>query len=212
MKTDLYLLRHGECQGGHILRGRVDVPLSSNGFVQMQRAIEKLPQDPDVIVSSPLRRCIEFAHQLHVQKGIELRVYDGLKEMDFGDWDGRTFDELYATFEPALSRYWRDPWNETPPNGEPMLMFEHRVDNAWQQLLECFKGRRVLVVAHGGVIRHIMSRVLGVKRCAGIYSQLALGYGATVNVEVHVKNDGEDEHNVHQVEHRQFYSRLHWPN
>ena len=56
-----------------------------------------------------------------------------------------------------------------------------------------------------------MSRVLGVKRCAGIYSQLALGYGAMVNVEVYVKSGGEDEHYAHQVGYVPFYSRLHWP-
>ena len=163
MRTDLYLLRHGECEGGRILRGRVDVPLSAMGLVQMQNAIEKLPKPPDVIVSSPLRRCADFAHQLHMDTGIELSVYDGLQEIDFGDWDGQLFDKLYDAFGPALRRYWDDPWSAPPPNGESMSKFEHRVDSAWQQLLQCFMGRTVLVIGHGGVIRHIMSRVLGVK-------------------------------------------------
>ncbi|WP_299491311.1 histidine phosphatase family protein [uncultured Shewanella sp.] len=211
MKTQFFLLRHGECEGGNILRGRVDVPLSMNGWQQMHTAVLKLPNVPDVVVSSPLRRCAEFAHQLQLKIGVDVHINDGLQEMDFGDWDGQTFNDLYAKAESALERYWQNPWSETPPNGESMLMFEHRIDRVWRQLSHDFMGKAVLVVAHGGVIRHIMSRVLGVKRCAGIYSQLALGYGAMVNVEVYTHCDEKHDVNAHQTEGVQFYSRLHWP-
>ena len=89
MKTNVYLLRHGECEGGSILRGQVDVPLSSVGLGQMQAAVKKLPKCPDIIVSSSLRRCAQFANQLHGETGIDVHVDDGLQEINFGDWDGQ---------------------------------------------------------------------------------------------------------------------------
>jgi len=202
MKTNIFLLRHGECEGGKILRGRVNVPLTALGVEQMQSAVTLLKMKPDHIVSSPLRRCAEFSTQLHLETGTKLHFCDALQEIDFGLWDGQGFDVLYANHEAALTCYWADPWSETPPDGESMLMFEHRVDNAWRTILHDFAGQTVLVVAHGGVIRHIMSRVLGLKRCAGIYSQLALGYGAMVNVEVQISHDDDNK--------MQFHPRLHW--
>ncbi|MCL1126891.1 histidine phosphatase family protein [Shewanella surugensis] len=210
MKTHFFFLRHGECEGGRILRGRVDVPLLPVGIAQMQ-AVAQLTMQPDHIVSSPLRRCAEFAHQLHLTTDIDIHFCDALQEMDFGDWDGQGFDVLYERYEPALTRYWADPWSEKPPNGESMVMFEHRVDNAWEQLLQDFSGQVVLVIAHGGVIRHIMSRVLGLKRCAGIYSQFALGYGAMVKVEVQISCDEKLDKNGHKERVTRFSPRLHWP-
>ncbi|MEC4724943.1 histidine phosphatase family protein [Shewanella sp. D64] len=216
--TTLYLMRHGECEGGQILRGQTDVALSDTGKVQMKRAIGQLNSDLnselnsdlnsgldleieivfEQVICSPLRRCSEFALSLYLEKGIPLKMEDGLKEIDFGDWDGETLDSLYQTSADMIEMYWKNPWAFTPPNGESMQAFEARVNQSWDSILSQYSGQTLLLVTHGGVIRHLMSRALGVTGVVGFYTQLALAYASIVKITVYTSAQGE------------HFTKLHW--
>lgn len=159
----LLLLRHGECEGGAILRGRVDVPLSDKGWQQMSAAVEAHATVCHGIYSSTSRRCAEFAKLLATQHAsasvsssfasassncissnnfaaptsspLEVNLLKELQEMDFGDWDGRLLDELYQQDGERMAAYWQDPWAVSPPNGETMASFEARIDGTIEQIL-----------------------------------------------------------------------------
>jgi alpha-ribazole phosphatase len=158
--TFIDLLRHGTPQGGTRYRGHLDDPLSVEGWRQMREAVgQDCPWQR--IVSSPLRRCAEFAKELATRHGLPLQIEDGFKEISFGRWEGRRVAEVFETETEAVSRYWQDPVARTPPGGEPLTGFAARVGKAWEELLREAEGEHVLLVAHGGVIRAILVHVLG---------------------------------------------------
>jgi len=150
MKKKVTLLRHGETVGAARFRGRIDEPLSELGWQQMQQATAS--GQWDLIVSSPLCRCLDFARQLAEQRNLPMLVNADWQEMDFGQWEGKTPQELMQEAPESLERFWTEPDQFTPPGAEPLNDFSQRVKNAWQALRsESFQ--HALVVTHGGPIR-----------------------------------------------------------
>ncbi|MBF0136423.1 MAG: histidine phosphatase family protein [Magnetococcus sp. DMHC-1] len=157
--TRIDLLRHGEPSGGERYRGTLDDPLSDTGWRQMRQAIIGHPPWTH-IVSSPLRRCTEFAREVADDLGLAVQVDERFREMSFGRWEGRTAADIMATEAEHLANFWRDPLNHPPPDGEHLTHFRDRVEQAWNDLTRIKGHRHVLVVVHGGVIRVIMGVVL----------------------------------------------------
>lgn len=157
--TVVDLLRHGEPEGGQKFRGAIDDPLSALGWRQM-RATVGTCRDWEAVISSPLRRCAAFARELSEQLNRPLAIDSGFSELSFGIWEGRAVAEVSAAEPAALGRFWRDPVAHPIPQGEPVADFDRRVGRAWDELLRGYRGRHVLLVAHGGVIRMILRRLL----------------------------------------------------
>lgn len=153
------LLRHGQPEGGDRFRGTRDDPLNETGWRQMRASVEGAAPW-EVIVTSPLRRCAEFAAELADRHRLPLETEPRLAEMAFGEWEGKSFDELKASAPAALRSFFADPVHHTPPGGEPLAEFSRRVDAAWDGLAERHSGRHILVVCHGAVMRAIYRRVL----------------------------------------------------
>lgn len=157
--TTIDLLRHGEPEGGVRYRGTVDDPLSERGWVQMRAAVGGA-RPWQVVVSSPLRRCADFARTLAVESHLALDIEPRFREMGFGAWEGRTVDEILAATPEALNRFWQDPIAHPPPDGEPLQDCAARVAAGWHDLLARHAGRRVLVIGHGGMIRLVLHHIL----------------------------------------------------
>ncbi len=157
--TTVDLLRHGEPEGGQKFRGAVDDPLSPRGWEQMRSAVGDC-RDWQVVVSSPLIRCAAFAHELAGRLDRPLEIVTGFTELGFGVWEGRGVAEVHAADPLALGRFWRDPVAYPIPSGEPVADFDRRIGQAWDALLERYRGQHVLLVAHGGTIRMVLRRVL----------------------------------------------------
>jgi broad specificity phosphatase PhoE len=154
------LLRHGAVEGSEVYRGRTDDPLSAIGRVQMWEAMVGL-NHWDRIVSSPLQRCADFATEFAHYHSIPLSLEPGLAEIDFGEWEGRSATELMRSSHTALTDYWRDPCNHTPPGGESLSQFRQRVVESWETLRRSHDGQRLLLVTHGGVIRMLLCHLQG---------------------------------------------------
>jgi len=152
-------MRHGEPVGGHRYRGQLNDPLSERGWQQMMTAVDG-HQAWRSIVTSPLRRCFEFAVTLG--KKLKIPVHDEarFKEIGFGAWEGRTVEELRQSDPELLARFHLDPISHRPAGAEDSLVFINRVNKAWQELLAAEAGHHILVVAHAGVIRAIIGQVL----------------------------------------------------
>ncbi|GGJ90338.1 histidine phosphatase family protein [Pseudomonas matsuisoli] len=151
------LLRHGMTEGAQGFRGRLDVPLSEEGLMQMKDAAAAL-DGYDCVVTSPLQRCARFAGEWARQNGLPLEIEADLRELDFGQWEGRTAAELMVDQAADLGRFWDDPYGFTPPDGEPVAHFDRRIIKAMTRLTHRFAGQRVLLVTHGGVIRLLLAR------------------------------------------------------
>ncbi|NRB40080.1 MAG: histidine phosphatase family protein [Pseudomonadales bacterium] len=158
--TTIDLLRHGKPEGGDIFRGFTDVAMSELGLKQMQAAVAQQGDDYQQIVSSPMQRCLVFSDLIAQQQDIACEVVADLQEISFGDWDGQTFKAIAAQNQALFDGFWKDPIANTPPNGEPMLAFCHRIQAAFWQVVKTFEGQHILMVVHGGVIRAILQDIL----------------------------------------------------
>lgn len=157
--TVIDLIRHGEPVGGSRYRGQRDDPLSDAGWEQMRAAVgDHCPWHG--IVSSPLRRCRDFAEEMSFRHCLPLDVDERLMEIGFGEWEGLTADEVERNQPGALMRYYADPMAYPPPGAEPLAAFRRRIDAAWQDLRRCHAGKQILVVGHAGVIRMCLALVL----------------------------------------------------
>lgn len=156
--THIYLLRHGETQGGSRFHGSTDVALSDHGWSQMWKAVEKEVYW-NRIISSPLSRCAYFSQALKQQHDISLQFDTRIKEINFGVWEGKSAEEIMTDDEDGLTRYWQDPTQYTPIDGEALTDFETRVLSFWQEIVTAYHGENILLVAHGGVIRLLLSHI-----------------------------------------------------
>ncbi len=159
VSTMFDLLRHGEPVGGKKYRGQIDDPLSEKGWQQMRQAVGDY-RAWDTIISSPLSRCAVFAREIATRHAIPMKIDARYQEIGFGEWEGRTAAELLARDSTLLMRFWQDPMRHTPPGAEPLVDFRERVLGAFNETLEQYKGKRVLIVAHAGVIRLLVSHAL----------------------------------------------------
>lgn len=183
MKTRIDIIRHGEPVGGRRYRGHsIDDPLTDRGWRQMRDA---MPQQPawDRIVSSPMRRCLDFARALSGEQAIEYSIENDFREIGFGDWEGLTSKDITASDPSALERFLADPINNRPEGAEPLQDFAVRVSDAYRRTARTHSGHRVLVVAHAGVARAITAHVLGIE-LAHVYSRFRIEYGGILTTTV----------------------------
>lgn len=159
------LLRHGETTAPDTFCGSTNVPLSARGRTQMHDAVQQ--GGPwDVILSSPLQRCAEFARNFAAQSNTALMIDEGWRELHFGAWEGKSAAEISSGDATALARFWSNPWSVPPPHGgESTHDFAERVHDAWRSVLRLAE-RRVLIVTHGGVIRLLLCHTRGLPRTA----------------------------------------------
>ncbi len=156
----LVLLRHGAPEGGALYRGRRDDPLSPVGWDQMRAATaDNLPWRG--IVTSPLRRCAAFAEALGAELSLPVHQESRLQELDFGAWEGRTADAILAVDRSRLTAFWADPVRHPPPQGESMDAFAARIHAAFEAWRERMIEGPWLWVIHGGVIRVLLTQLLG---------------------------------------------------
>jgi len=159
--TVIDLLRHGELEGDEdVFRGSTDDSLSDYGWQQMVNAIEN-KDGWDIIVTSPLQSCCEFADLIAQEDSIDLEINKNLEEIDFGLWEGLSPKEIIKEDTELLNQWWQSPTRITPPDGEDYHVFRARVLIAFKKIIDENKGHRVLIVTHSGVIRTILTHILG---------------------------------------------------
>jgi len=162
-ETIIDLMRHGEPIGGHKLRGALDDPLSELGWQQMRDSVQH-SQAWQTIITSPLSRCHDFAMHLSAKLELPITINEQFKEINFGIWEGLSIKELMKKEPNALRNYWENPDDHAPEGSEQMTDFLQRIHLAWDQLIETGLGKHSLLVCHGGVIRAIIMRVLGMPK------------------------------------------------
>ncbi|GAA0692978.1 hypothetical protein GCM10009429_18580 [Dyella marensis] len=114
-----------------------------------------------MVVSSPLRRCADFARELAAARELPLRIDPRLAEYHFGAWQGVPIETLAETQGEALAKFWADPVAHPPPQAETFAQFHARLGAALDDVAAEAHGRDVLVVTHGGAIRLLRCRAEG---------------------------------------------------
>ncbi len=180
--TTIDLLRHGACEGGEIFRGSTDVALSDKGWQQLRAATGELG-GWSRIVASPLQRCANFAQEVAETHSLPVELRDELREIHFGDWEGRAISDVMRDHGALLNQFWNDPTHVTPPGGESMSDFSTRVRSVVDELLQQHAGEHLLLVTHGAVIRLIISHWLQMPMTA--FSNIAVPYAALSRFRIH---------------------------
>ena len=181
--TVFNLLRHGQINGPAAIYGKTNVLLSEQGRRAMHAQVQQINR-PDIIVTSPLSRCLVFAEQLANELDVPLIVEDALQECDFGLYDGVPFDDLREQWL-ALSNFWENPFDCTLPAAETLEVFHQRVINCWQRLSTELIGQNNLLICHGGVIRQILADALSSNWQQGAwYSKLQVGYASLSRISI----------------------------
>jgi alpha-ribazole phosphatase len=163
MTTRFWLIRHGETEEWARRRcyGRLDVELSPTGQLQAARAAQALQREPIAAVfTSPLRRALESARAIASARSCPCEVLAAFREMDFGDFEGLTYDEIAARYPAEYRRWMEEPAKFAFPNGESFSMLRARVLDAFRGVAGRRAGETVAIVSHAGVIRALIAWAL----------------------------------------------------
>jgi probable phosphoglycerate mutase len=163
MGTKLLFIRHGSSGATDIyLPGRMPgVHLSSKGIKEaMQLAKDLEHVHIDRIFSSPLERTMETAGYIASLKKMQVEISEDILEIDFGEWSGKTFDELRKMEEWTRFNYFR--LNTRPPGGENILEVQARVVRSIDKILRENKGKTLAFVSHGDPIRSAICYYTGI--------------------------------------------------
>lgn len=152
------LFRHGLTEGNKrkAYMGWNDSPLSKEGEVKLRSYVLK-KNCYDLFLSSDIDRCITTMKLLF--PGIEPQLFPEWREMNFGVFQGKTYEELKDRKE---YQQWLDDFTHfSPPEGESFDKFSGRVENGWDKLVEIIISNGLVspfIVTHGGVIRYLLSK------------------------------------------------------
>lgn len=160
--TTFYLVRHGACAGiGEKLWGRTaGVCLNEDGKRQAQQLAERFKHVAlDAIYSSPLERALETAEAIARVVRLEVKQLAAFDEIDFGDWSGKSFDELSG--DERWQRFNSQRSVTNIPGGESFLDVQARVLAELDRLSEQHAGARIAIVSHADVIKAAVGYVGG---------------------------------------------------
>ncbi|MFF3019950.1 bifunctional RNase H/acid phosphatase [Streptomyces sp. NPDC057939] len=195
------LLRHGETaltpQKRFSGSGGTDPELSPAGRRQAEAVAAALASRGTVqaVVSSPLRRCRETAQAVADRLGLPVTVEEGLRETDFGAWEGLTFAEVRERFPDDLQAWLDSPKAAPTGGGESFATVTRRVSATRDRLLAAHAGRTVLLVTHVTPVKTLVRLALGAppeslfKMELSAASLSAVAYYADGNASVRLLND-----------------------
>lgn len=163
--TTVVLVRHGETPQHAENRyvGRTDVPLTDPGREQAETlAGWARLAGLTGIWSSPLLRCRQTVQPSAEATGLPVHYDDRLVELDFGAGEGLTSKEMHEEFPEARKAFEADPYRNPLPGGENPVRGAMRVRAALEEVGDGVAGTKVLVVAHGTLIRLAMCDLFGI--------------------------------------------------
>ncbi|WP_330400797.1 histidine phosphatase family protein [Lacrimispora amygdalina] len=162
---NIYLIRHGQTDWN--IQGRIqgshDIPLNETGLMQAQMLAEGMESKPvKKIFSSTLKRALATAEALSSRQQAEIIPMPQLIEMEFGKWEGLTWEEIEEKY-PKEYRHWvLNPSEAAPPGGESQDQIIKRCMEVLHIIVEQTGGREdIAVVSHGGILAWLVSVMLG---------------------------------------------------
>lgn len=220
---EIDLIRHGRVDAPAALYGVTDVKVSADENQNIATSLSLLAYRScnssaalgyDAVYSSPLIRCLELAQLIGLQNQLSVQQVSGLKEINFGIFDGVPFDKLadvdLSPFQQVkqqtpwsiLETFWQAPAKVNLPLAEPLIDFNIRVSQAWHQIVQqamqdflaCTTDKqKIAVVCHGGVIRMILAHILQLDwRNSALYSTLNIANGSLTKIVIQTINSANN--------------------
>jgi len=155
-----------------ICYGQLDLDVGPGFERDACAAYEQLPNF-DIVITSPLKRCLKLATYVSERAGLAYRVDNRLKEMDFGRWEGKLWDEIPRV---EIDSWANDFMHAKPHGGESVQDMQQRVERALQTHDE--RDGVVLLVTHLGVMRCALARGI-----SGAAYDLKVPYGGLIHLK-----------------------------
>ena len=165
MNLTIYFLRHGQTEysRNNAFCGSIDSELTPEGLEMAKAFADAYSSIPwTAIFCSPMRRTVLTAKPLCECIGIEPQLRDGLKEINYGEWEGKTPEVISREYHDDYIRWSADPaWN-APSGGEMAVRIAFRALQVIEEIKQNYTSGNVLVVSHKATIRIILSSLLGI--------------------------------------------------
>lgn len=165
MSLTIYFLRHGETtssvSGGYC--GVLDLDLTPEGYQMAEdfaNAYQDLPWQ--AIFASPLTRAIATATPLAKKLGMGIQQRDGLKEIAYGNWEGKTPEQVNLEYHDEYVEWLADPGWNSPTGGEKGIDIARRSSEVLEEIEQNYPSGNVLVVSHKATIRIMLCSLLGI--------------------------------------------------
>ena len=163
-KTRFYLIRHGETlwnrQGRY--QGSTDIELSEEGLAQAELMAKRFRYQPlDAVYVSPLKRARATADAIARETGLTPVVEDRFREINFGEWEGKSIPELQEIYGQAYLDFYADPFSHPFPGEGSFAKVTERSMAAFEDILKKHEGQRVAIVSHGGLLRVLLVAIMG---------------------------------------------------
>ena len=161
----VYLLRHGETEfsktGGFC--GALDPELTAEGNAMAAAFAQRYQSMAwQAVYVSPMKRTIATAKHLCDALGLQMEIRDGLKEIQYGEWEGKTAETVKADYPDDYIAWLTEPaWNP-PTGGESSVQIASRAALVMAEIEEKYTTGNVLVVSHKATIRIILCSLLGI--------------------------------------------------
>lgn len=175
--TKITIVRHGETEWNRTmqLQGHTDSPLTKTGILQAEQLAESIKKRPfDILISSDLGRALQTAKIINKHLNLNIELNSGLRERAFGIMEGLTRKEIEYRFKDTFKAYANRKSDYNIQNGESLIAFSERVINTVNEIAEKYRNKKLLIVAHGGVldciIRYIFKIDLDLERGFTVYN------------------------------------------
>ena len=156
----IYFARHGQTDWNLLgkVQGATDIPLNETGIAQAHQLCDRIREeqiDIEKIYTSYQKRAVQTAQIVDEQFHVGYEIVKGLEEMSLGDFEGHTWDEIYALYPEGLNYWNEDRRYHTSPNGESYQMVLERLFAALDHILaqhDTSSDKSLLIISHGAVI------------------------------------------------------------
>lgn len=165
MKTRFIVVRHGETRWNveQRVQGHGDSPLTDRGLAQADAIGARLAGESfESLVASDLGRARQTAERIARRTGHALELDPRLRERNFGEGEGLTYADIDRLHPGAFSRTRTMNADYVVPGGESRRQFHERIVAAFAALAREHAGRRIAVVAHGGVLTTLYRMIHGI--------------------------------------------------
>jgi len=161
--TKVIFIRHGQTEWNVTGRyqGQSDVKLTEEGKTQAEKLADNFPvAKVDAIYASDLCRAMVTAETIANKFGLKVQAEPAFRELSFGDWEGLTYQQIVDKWEEAMANFLQHPDILEIPGGESFPAVQQRAMKRLNELIEKHDGQTIVVVAHGAVLRTMLTAAL----------------------------------------------------
>lgn len=164
-ETTIILIRHGECEGNikGMFRGRSDFPLNERGLDQARDLARELKSFPiRYVFTSPLLRARQTAEIIAREHDLEVRIEEGLNNIELGSWEGRLMQEIAQLYPQEWGLWLNNPEKLKLKGMETLYDVQIRAKHCLDNLVSQYSGEVLALVSHRAVLKPLIAACINI--------------------------------------------------